>query len=85
MRSSGLITEQQLADFAAALERHGWRREDFHLQEDAFDPRTAEVESALGEVGVRCLRTEAVKVYRLGSGFDWVGEFAHDLESGIFG
>jgi hypothetical protein len=83
--SSGLITEQQLADFAVALERHGRRREDFHLQEEAFDQRTAEVESALGEVGVHCLRTEAVKVYRLGPGFDWVGEFAHDLESGIFG
>lgn len=85
MRSPGLITERELADFAAALERHGRRRQDFELQEEPFDPRTAEVESALGEVGVRCLRTAAVRVYRLGSGADWVGEFAHDLESGVFG
>lgn len=85
VRARGLITERQLADFVAALERRGWRREDFDLQEDAFDPRTAEVEAAMGQLGVRCLVTEAVNVYRLGSGFDWVSDFADDLERGKFG
>jgi hypothetical protein len=85
MSSFGLITDRQLADFRAALERNGWRREDFDIQEDVFDPRKAEVEAALGEVGVRCLQTEAVEVYRLGSEFDWVQEFAGDLERGKFG
>lgn len=85
MKTSGLITGQQLAQFAAALERNGWQRQDFDLQEDVFDPRKAEVEAALGEVGVRCLQTEAVKVYRLGPEFDWVQEFADDLEHGKFG
>ena len=85
VRASGLITERQLADFVAAVERAGWRREDFDLQEDVFDPRTAEVEAAMGQVGVRCLVTEAVSVYRLGPGFDWVSDFADDLERGKFG
>jgi len=85
VRAKGLITERQLADFAAALESRGWRRDEFDLQEEVFDPRTAEVEAALGQVGVRCLVTGAVQVYRLGSEFDWVGDFAGDLERGKFG
>jgi hypothetical protein len=85
MGASGLITERQLSEFAAAIERHGWHRNDFDFQEEVFDPRRAEVESALGEVGVRCRRTEAVKVYHLGAGTDWVRDFARDLESGAFG
>jgi len=80
-----LITDQELADYAAAIERHGWRTGDFHLQEDVFDPRTAEVEAALGEVGVHCRVTEAVHVYRLGPGFEWARDFADDLEGGKFG
>jgi len=85
MTSHSLITQQELADFAAALGRHGWRDQDFELQEDVFDPGKAEVEAAAGEVGVRCLRTEGVQVYRLGAGFAWVAEFAADLEHGKFG
>ena len=80
-----MITDQELADYAAAIERHGWRTGDFHLQEDVFDPRTAEVEAALGEVGVHCRVTEAVHVYRLGPGFEWARDFADDLERGKFG
>ena len=41
-----IITDRELADYAAAIERYAWRTEDFHLQEDVFDPRTAEVEAA---------------------------------------
>jgi hypothetical protein len=42
MSSFRMITGRRLADFVAALERHGWRREDFDLQQDVFDPGTAE-------------------------------------------
>ena len=69
-----IITDQELADYAAAIERYAWRTEDFDLQEDVFDPRTAEVETALGEVGVHCRATEAVHVYRLGPGFEWADD-----------
>ena len=80
-----IITDRELADYAAAIERYAWRTEDFHLQEDVFDPRTAEVEAALGEVGVHCRVTEAVHVYRLGPGFEWASDFADDLRHGKFG
>ena len=85
MTRTSLITAQELAAFAAALQKNGWRREDFELDDDVFDPTKAEVEAAAGEVGVRCLRTEGIRVYRLGAGFAWVTEFAADLEAGKFG
>jgi hypothetical protein len=85
MSAPGLISEKQRAAFVAALEHNRWRSRDFEIQEDSFDPRRAEVEAALGEVGVRCLPTAAVKVYRVGAGTDWVDDFAADLESGHFG
>jgi hypothetical protein len=80
-----LITEAELAAFAAALRKNGWREQDFDFQEDVFDPRRAEVEACAGEVGVRCLPTEAVEIYRLGPGFTWATDFANDLEQGKFG
>ena len=79
MTRSSLITQAELAEFAAALKKHRWRREDFELEEDVFDPAKAEVESAEGEVGVRCLKTEASALYRLGPGFAWSADFAADL------
>jgi hypothetical protein len=36
-------------------------------------------------VGVRRLRTDAVAVYPLGDGSDWVASFAADLGTGRFG
>jgi len=50
-----------------------------------FDPAKAEVEAALGEIGIRCLQTEAVTVYRIGSGVDWLAEFEADLSQGRIG
>jgi hypothetical protein len=85
MSALRLITDRELAAFEALLERHGWRRQDFDLQEDVFDPRAAELEAALGEVAVHCRETEAVEVYRLGAGFDWIAELADDLQRGKFG
>jgi len=85
MTRISLITEAELAEFAAALKKNGWRREDFELEEDVFDPAKAEVESAEGEVGIRCLKTEASAVYRLGPGFAWIADFAADLARGKFG
>ncbi len=85
MTRATLITAEELAAFAGALARNGWRAEDFELEEDVFDPAKAEVESAAGEVGVRCLRTEAVRVYRIGPGFAWAADFADDLAAGKFG
>jgi hypothetical protein len=85
MASFALITHQELADFAAARQRYGWRDQDFELQEDVFSPQKAEVEGAFGEVGVRCLPSQGIQVYRLGAGFSWVDEFAADLKRGRFG
>ena len=85
MTQSRLLSQQELAAFAEVLARHGWTPDDFELQEGAFDPATAEVESALGEVGVRCLKTETVAAYRVGPGLDWVADFEVDLREGRMG
>ena len=85
MSAYQIITDQELARYAAAIERYGWRAEDFDLQEDVFDPRTAEVEAALGEVAVHCRVTEAVHLYRLGPGIEWARDFDDDLRHGKFG
>ncbi len=63
----------------------GVQASDFELQEEAFDPQTAEVEARKGSLGVRHRRTEAVAVYPLGDGSDWVAGFAADLAGGRFG
>lgn len=85
MATYSLITDAQLADISAALRRHRFSATDFEFEENVFDPRTAEVEAALGEVGVRCLTTEAVNVYRIGPGLDWVRDLCDDLDRGRFG
>jgi hypothetical protein len=85
MASYALITESQLGAFAAATEERGFEVSDFELQEEEFDPQTAEVEARKGNLGVRRLRTDAVAVYPLGDGSDWVASFAADLASGRFG
>jgi hypothetical protein len=85
MTSFELITDQDLSAFAATVRRNGWQTSDFELQEEAFDQATAEVEARKGQVGVRCLLTQAVTIYPLGDGSDWVATFAADLENGKFG
>jgi hypothetical protein len=80
-----VITNRELAEFAAVLEGNGWREQHFELQEDAFDPATAEVEASAGRVGIRCFLTEAVEAYPIGPGFTWVTDFADDLKQGKFG
>lgn len=82
---AAVIAAREIERFHAVLGRHGWRAEDFELQEDLFNPQKAELEAASGEIGVRCLVTQAVEVYRLGPGFDWLADFASDLERGRFG
>jgi hypothetical protein len=85
MASYSLITDSQLDAFAAAAQAGGFEASDFELQEEVFDPQTAEVEARKGDVGVRRPRTEAVAVYPLGDGSDWVAGFASDLVNGRFG
>ena len=80
-----LATDGQLGAFAAAAREAGFAASDFELQEEVFDPQTAEVEARKGDVSVRHPRTEAVAVYPLGDGSDWVAGFAADLGSGRFG
>jgi hypothetical protein len=84
MASYALITDGQLGAFAAAVRQAGFEGSDFELQEEVFDPQTAEVEARKGDVGVRRLRTDAVAVYPIGDGSDWVAAFAADLGSGRF-
>ena len=85
MTQHQFIGQHELEAFNAVLARHGWKPSDFEVQEDAFDPATAEVEAALGEVAVRCLKTQAVEAYRVGAGSDWVKEFENDLREGKMG
>jgi len=85
MASYSLITDSQLGAFAAAAQQTGFEASDFELQEEVFDPQTAEVEARKGDVGVRRPQTEAVAVYPLGDGSDWVTSFAADLANGRFG
>ena len=79
-----LITPNDIARFTAAILKHGLHAFDFEMQEDVFDQAKAEVEAALGEVGVKCRANEAVELYRLGPGLDWVAEFDADLRAGKF-
>ena len=85
MVSFALITDHQVADFLDAVRKCGFAEADFELQEEEFDQQTAEVEARKGDVGVRCRLSEAVVVYPLGDGSDWVVNFTTDLESGRFG
>ena len=85
MASYSFVTDGQLGAFAAAAQEAGFEASDFEHQEEVFDPQTAEVEARKGNLGVRRLRTEAVVVYPLGDGSDWVAGFAADLASGRFG
>ena len=85
MASYSLVTDGRLGAFAAAAHEVGFEASDFELQEEVFDPQTAEVEARKGNLGVRRLRTEAVVVYPLGDGSDWVAGFAADLAGGRFG
>jgi len=85
MISFHLITDDELAQFSAVLTRNGWREQDFELQEEELDQAEAEVETCTGRVGIRNLLTQSVEVYRLGPGWQWVDDFAIDLESGKFG
>ena len=85
MASYLLITDSQLGAFAAAAHERGFEASDFELQEVVFDQQTAEVEARKGNVGVRCLQTDAVTVYPLGDGSDWVAAFAAELGAGRFG
>ena len=79
-----LITPGDIARFTAAIVRHGRHTSDFEMQEDVFYPAKAEDEAALGEVGVKCRPTDAVELYRLGPGLDWVADFDADLRAGKF-
>ena len=85
MPSFTLITDQNLEAFAAAIERNGWQASDFELEEDVFDPRKAEVEARMGQIGVECLSTQVVVIYAIGDGSDWVADFTADLEQQKFG
>ncbi len=80
-----LIRMEELNDFARALAEHGWKAEDFAIEEEQFDPATAEVEGETGELMVSCRTTHVVCTYHLGRGSSWVADFTDDLRSGKFG
>jgi len=85
MTSFDLITDDELSQFSTVLKKNGWREQDFELQEEELDQAEAEVETCTGRVGIRNLSTQAVEVYRLGPGWEWVVDFANDLSNGKFG
>jgi len=49
-----LILKAELEQFSATLKNHGWNNEPFTIEEEAYDPAKAEVESETGEVIVAC-------------------------------
>jgi hypothetical protein len=63
-----LITAGELDAFTVAVQRQGFDVHDFEFQEEVLDPQMAEVEARKGDVGIRCLRTNAVAAYPLGVG-----------------
>jgi|SoiMethySBSTD1v2_1073268.scaffolds.fasta_scaffold371145_3 hypothetical protein len=79
-----LVTDNDIARFNAAVAKHGRSPADFEIQEEAFDQAKAEVETALGEVGVKRIANDAVEAYPLGPGRDWVADFDADLRAGKF-
>jgi hypothetical protein len=85
MTSFHLITDDELARFSAVLRENGWGEEAFELQDEELDQAQAEVENCTGQVGIRNLVTQAVEVYRLGPGWEWVVDFTRDLSNGKFG
>jgi hypothetical protein len=80
-----LILKAELEQFSATLKNHGWNNEDFTIEEEAYDPAKAEVESEAGELIVACTRTHRVRVYHLGRGSSWITDFVDDLATGKFG
>ena len=84
MSAFRLITPAELRAFEVAIANHGLAPVEFELQEDVFDPAKAEVEAALGEVGVKRAANEAVEAYCLGPGRDWVADFDADVRAGKF-
>ena len=85
MPSFKLVRADELAEFADVIRKHGWHEEEFTIEEQAYDPATAEVESESGEVIITCARTHHVGVYHLGRGSSWVTDFMDDLKVGKFG
>ena len=69
-----LVTDADVARLHAAIAKHGRQPADFEVQEDVFDQAKAEVETALGEVGVKRIANDAVEAYPLGPGRDWVAD-----------
>lgn len=85
MRAFSMISPAELDDYVRALRDDGWREDDFELDEEVYDPATAEVEACLGHVAIKCRRTEVVAVYSMGGGSNWIAEFIDDLRLGKFG
>ncbi len=79
-----LIQPAELNAFREALDKSGRRAEDFRIEEDVYDPATAEVEAETGEVLVTCTLTHWVERYHVGRGSSWVADFADDLKAGKF-
>ena len=65
MRAFKLVNAEEWDEFTDALKKHGWHEEDFRVQEEAYDPATAEVESETGQLIITCSRTHSVGVYTI--------------------
>ena len=80
-----LIQAAELNAFNAKCSRRsGQRWRISGLDEEVYDPATAEVEAETGEVLVTCTRTHRVERYHIGRGSSWVADFADDLKAGKF-
>lgn len=84
MEELQLIQPAELNAFRDEISRSGRLTEDFRIDDEVYDPATAEVEAEIGAVFVTCTRTHRVERYHIGRGSSWVADFADDLRAGKF-
>jgi len=82
---TALVTDSEKADFRAAIERLGYKYDDFELTEKR-DPQPAiKVYGIAGSVIIKRKSTRLEKIYKAGHGTAWPASFQDDLSKGAFG
>lgn len=80
-----VLSKSEKQDFEALLSGHGYRVNDFELNETADRPQTLDPAPFHGNLAVTRTSNQATKTYRIGSGVLWLDHFEHDLKAGVFG
>jgi hypothetical protein len=80
-----IVSSSEKEDFASALDRDGYAKEDFEIlaREDPFP--TQDIGHITGAVTVRNKKIGFEQTYKAGHTTAWVAEFERDLQTGLFG